>query len=68
MRDSKVRERLLRESGLTLKKTDDICRALESMQKQMKIIGDNPELPGNAVSKGKYQPKNKEKGVTKETK
>ena len=57
IRDNKVRERLLRESGLSLKKTDEICRASESMQKQMKIVGDKLDLPVNAVSKGKYQKK-----------
>ena len=31
--DSKVRERLLRESKLTLAKTDEICHATESMHK-----------------------------------
>ena len=36
IRDSKVRERLLRESKLTLAKTDEICRAAESMQAQIK--------------------------------
>ena len=33
IRDSKVRERLLRESKLSLAKTDEICRASESMQR-----------------------------------
>ena len=37
IRDNKVRERLLRETGLTLRKPDEICRASESMQKQMKV-------------------------------
>ena len=31
IQDGKVRERLLREADLTLKKTDEICRAAESM-------------------------------------
>ena len=57
IRDNKVRERLLRESGLSLKKTDEICRASESMQKQMKIVRDKLDLPVNAVSKDKYQKK-----------
>ena len=68
IRDNKVRERLLRESELTLIKTDEICRASESMQKQMKIVGDKPELPVNAVNKGKFQSKKKEKSFTKENK
>ena len=62
--DSKVRERLLRESNLTLHKTDRICRASESMLAQMKIVsGDEkatsvsettgtPEASINAVSTG----------------
>ena len=37
--DSKVRERLLRETNLTLIKTDEICRAAESMTEQMRIVG-----------------------------
>ena len=43
IRDSKVRERLLRESKLSLAKTDEIYRAAESMQNQMKIVGDLTE-------------------------
>ena len=49
IRDSKVRERLLRESKLTLAKTDKICRAAESMQAQMKIVGDVTESETNKV-------------------
>ena len=37
--DAKVRERLLRENILKLEKTDEICRAAESMTEQMKIVG-----------------------------
>ena len=37
--DNKVRERLLCESALTLKKTDEICRASESSSAQMKEVG-----------------------------
>ena len=37
--DTKVRERLLRETILTLIKTDEICRAAESMTEQMRIVG-----------------------------
>ncbi|XP_032225763.1 uncharacterized protein LOC116608835 [Nematostella vectensis] len=39
VRDNKVRERLLRETNLTLKKTDEICRASESSTAQMKGVG-----------------------------
>ena len=37
--DHKVRERLLHESALTLKKTDEICRASESSLAQMREVG-----------------------------
>ena len=40
IRDDKVRERLLREPNLTLAKTDQICRAAESMTVQMKEIAE----------------------------
>ena len=44
--DTKVRERLLRETNLKLAKTDEICRASESMLAQMRIVGDTtgPEV------------------------
>ena len=45
--DGKVRERLLREAGLTLAKTDEICRAAESMRAQMKMVG---EIGGSEVN------------------
>ena len=51
IRDNKVRERLLRESHLTLAKTDEICRASESMLAQMKIVGDNTGPPVNAITR-----------------
>ena len=41
IKDDKVRERLLRESNLTLVKTDEICRAAESLSAQMKVLRDN---------------------------
>ena len=37
--DTKVHERLLRDNNLTLIKTDEICRAAESMTEQMRIVG-----------------------------
>ena len=40
IRDDKAQERLLRELSLTLAKTDELCRASESMQVQMKVVGD----------------------------
>ena len=39
IRDPKTREHLLRESGLTLTRTDKICHAAESMLAQLKIVG-----------------------------
>ena len=39
IRDDKVREGLLRESNLTLAKTDEICCAAESMEAQMRVVG-----------------------------
>ena len=36
--DMRVKERLLRESGLTLDKAFDICRAAEASKVQMKVM------------------------------
>ena len=36
--DIKVRERWLRETGLTIERTDEICRAAEIMASQMKTM------------------------------
>ena len=41
IRDDKVQEHLLRESALTLAKTDEICHAAESMMAQMNIFSDS---------------------------
>ena len=49
IRDTKVRERLLRECDLTLAKTDEICRPAESMQAQMKVVADVTESETNKV-------------------
>ena len=38
VRDDNVRERLLRESKLTLQKTDGICRTAESTMAQMRLL------------------------------
>ena len=46
--NAKVRERLLRESQLTLKKTDEICRASESTAAQMKEVSEGDTV--NSVS------------------
>ena len=54
--DNKVRERLLRETNLTLEKTDDLCHASERMAAQLKIVADKQTPPAeaaNAVSTGK---------------
>ena len=40
---------MLRESNLTLVKTDEICRAAESMSAQMKVLSDNSELTASVV-------------------
>ena len=43
IRDAKVRRQLLRETSLTLKKTDEICRTSESTAEQMKIVEESSE-------------------------
>lgn len=58
--DSKVRERLLREADLTLAKTDEICRAAESMSLQMKIVEENASTYVHTVKLGKEQLKSQE--------
>ena len=41
IRDSKVRERLLREKNLSLEKTiNEICRSQETMVQEMRVVGD----------------------------
>ena len=40
IRDSKVRERLLRVKNLSLEKTDEICRSHESMVQQIRVVSD----------------------------
>ena len=49
IRDAKARERLLREPTLSLHKTDEICRAAESMLVQLKLMEDSTGSPVNAV-------------------
>ena len=41
IKDDKVKEKLLWESGLTVHKTFEICQADESMGAQMKFVSDN---------------------------
>ena len=55
IRDDKVRERLLREPRLTLNKTDEICRAAESLNTQMKTIAEESSMLVNAVKSQDYQ-------------
>lgn len=51
IRDAKVRRQLLRETSLTLKKTDEICRTSESTTEQMKIVEESSETKQvNAVN------------------
>ena len=49
IRDSKTRERLLREPALTLKWTDEICHAAESMVSQLKLVEDDPSSGVNVL-------------------
>lgn len=58
IRDGKARERLLRESNLTLQKTDEICHAAESMLAQVKVVDDSLGSTVNAIkSDSNPQPK-----------
>ena len=52
IKDDKVRETLLRESSLTLHKTDEICQVAESMVAQINIVSDTSETTSNAVKCG----------------
>ena len=47
---AKVRERLLRESNLTLGKADEICRAAESTSQQLKLV-ESPEASIHVVDR-----------------
>ena len=40
IRDSKVRERLLHDKNLSLEKTEEICRSLETMVQQIRVVSD----------------------------
>ena len=67
IQDSKVRERLLREKNLSLQKTDEICRAHETMIQQMKVvggagIGDTDPSDVNAFSKKPKREKKARRG------
>ena len=67
IQDSKVRERLLREKNLSLQKTDEICRAHETMIQQMKVVGgagngDTDPSDVNAFSKKPKREKKARRG------
>ena len=64
IRDVKVRERLLREPNLLLAKTDQICRAAESMTVQMKEIADESTAAVHMVKEPETQKKNPDKSKT----
>ena len=66
IRDVKVRERLLRESQLTLKKTDEICRAPESTAAQLKEVSEGDTASAVNVRKKPWRPRGK-KGDTGES-
>ena len=68
--DTKVRERLLRETNLTLIKTDEICRAAESMTEQMLIVGQSNDATTSvhAVRKFSGQKKRMTKEASRSTK
>ena len=64
IKDDKVRERLLRESNLTRSKTDEICRAAESMIEQMKVVG-HVDSSGATVSAVRSHQKHKQSSIDK---
>ena len=51
----KVRERLLREPELTLKKAIDMCQAEELSKEQLKFFDNNVEIPFLSKRKGKTE-------------
>ena len=64
IKDDKVRERLLRENSLTLLKTDEICRAAESMVAQMKIVGDTSGMTVSVVRSQEHPPNPRDQSST----
>jgi len=52
--DNKIRESLLREPRLTLAKTNEICRAAEGLDTQIKTITDGSSTLVNAVKAQDY--------------
>ena len=71
IRDNKVRERLLREPRLTLAKTDEICRAAESLDTQMKTITDESSQVSTVkvhnYQKDRQESQRKQIGIDKQT-
>ena len=66
IREVKVCERLLRESQLTLQKTDEICRASESTAQQLKEVSEGDTVNSVNFRKKSRRPRGK-KGDTDET-
>ena len=66
IRDVKVQERFLRESQLTLKTTDEICRALESTAAQLKEVSEGDTVSAVNFHKKPWRPRGK-KGDTGES-
>ena len=68
IQDAKARERLLCESKLTLEKTDEICRAAESMLAQLKVVEDSSSATVSAIKSSSDQPQTspKEGNTTRE--
>ena len=61
IRDSKIKERLLRDSELTLERAIDICKANEAAQAQMKVLtgGENSASVNMIRKLKKNEPKKK---------
>ena len=55
--DNNIRDRLLRETNQTLKKTYEICRASESMLNQIKAVVDNAGALVNAINQNESEQK-----------
>ena len=64
IKDDKVRERLLQENSLTLLKTDEICRAAESMVAQMKVVGDTSGMTVSVVRSQEHPPNPRDQSST----
>ncbi|CAB4024811.1 retrotransposon-like family member retr-1, partial [Paramuricea clavata] len=58
IRNQSIKERLLRESELTLQKTLDICRASEVSRKQVKLLSDQSSANVDALGKDQRKHRN----------